>query len=121
VPAAQKGALIIDRRSSVRESLRSKILESTGSSVDVAGSVADAVKHLMHSKYTMIFVDLDLLRGSLFDCMQTLKPRPITIGMASAREVEFGEEASLLHAVIEKPADLDRIAHVAAAILNASA
>jgi DNA-binding NtrC family response regulator len=119
VPAAQKGALIIDRRSSVRESLRSKILESTGSSVDVAGSVADAVKHLMHSKYTLIFVDLDLLRGSLFDCMQTLKPRPITIGMASATELNLGEEGSLLHAVIQKPDDLERIAQVAAGILNA--
>lgn len=121
MPAAQRGALIIDRRSSVRESLRSKILESSGASVDVAASVADAVKHLMHSHYKLIFVDLDLLHGSLVDCMQTLKPMPITIGMASATELNLGEEAGLLHAVIRKPADLDRIAHVAANILNASA
>jgi DNA-binding NtrC family response regulator len=121
VPAAQKGALIIDRRSSVRESLRSKILESSGASVDVAGSVADSVKHLMRSKYTMIFVDLDMLHGSLVDCMRTLKPTPITIGMAGPTELDLAEVASLLHAVIRKPADLDRIAHVAANILNAQA
>ena len=119
MPAARKGALIIDRRSSVRESLRSKIVESSGASVDVANSVADSVKHLMHSKYTLILVDLELLQGSLVDCMRTLKPTPITIGMASTPEIKLAEEAGLLHAVIRKPDDLDRIAHVAASILTA--
>jgi DNA-binding NtrC family response regulator len=120
VPAALKGALIIDQRSSVRESLRSKIVESSGATVDVANSVADSVKHLMHSKYTLIFVDLDLLHGSLADCMRTLKPTPITIGMANDSEIDVAEVATLLHAVIRKPDDLDRIAHVAAGILSAS-
>jgi DNA-binding NtrC family response regulator len=121
VPAARRGALIIDRRSSVRESLRSKILESSDASVDVAVSVADSVKHLMRSSYIVIFVDLDLLHGSLIDCMRTLKPTPITIGMTSATEPDLAEAAPLLHAVVRKPADLDRIAHVAAGILQASA
>ena len=121
MPAARRG-LIIDGRSSVRESLRSKILESApGTSVDVAASVADSVKHLMRSKYTLIFVDLELLHGSLADCIRTLKPMPITIGMAEAGELDLEDVAALLHAVIRKPADLDRIAHVAAGILTASA
>jgi DNA-binding NtrC family response regulator len=121
VSAARRGALIIDRRSSVRESLRSKILESADVPVDVAAGVADSVKRLMEAKYALIFVDLDLLHGSLVDCMRTLKPTPITIGMTSEPEPDLAEAAPLLHAVVRKPADLDRIAHVAVNILQASA
>src|ERR1700682_1883730 len=97
VPAARRGALIIDRQPSVRESLRSKILESADVAVDVAGSIAESVKHLMGAKYILIFVDLDLLHGSLVDCMRTLNPTPITIGLTSEPEPDLAEAAPLLH------------------------
>jgi DNA-binding response OmpR family regulator len=111
--------LIVDDESSIRDSLQSKIRESSTATVDVAGNAADGVKHLMREKYALIFVDLGLIGGSFADCVRSLRPQPITIGMTAASDFEIDvRDAGLIHAVIRKPADLERIAHVAAGILQ---
>ena len=118
IPARSR-ALIVDDESSICDSLQMKIRQSSAATVDVAGSAADGVKHLMRAKYALIFVDLDLIRGSFGDCVRSIRPQPITIGMTAAADFEIDvRDASLVHAVIRKPADLERIANVAVGILQ---
>ena len=118
IPARSR-ALIVDDESSTRDSLQSKIRQSSTATVDVAGNAADGVKHLMRAKYALIFVDLDLIRGSFADCVRSISPQPITIGMTAAADFEIdARDAGLIHAVIRKPADLERIANVALGILQ---
>src|SRR5438128_8405275 len=96
-----------------------KIRESSTATVDVAGSAADGVKHLMRAKYALIFIDLELLPGHFAECVQAISPRPITIGMSAAADFQIDvRDAGLIHAVIRKPDDLERIANVAAGILQ---
>jgi DNA-binding NtrC family response regulator len=112
-------ALIVDDESSTRDSLQSKIRQASTATVDVAGNAADGVKHLMRAKYALIFVDLDLIRGSFGDCVRSIRPQPITIGMTAAADFEIDvRDAGLIHAVVRKPADLERIANVAVGILQ---
>jgi DNA-binding NtrC family response regulator len=112
-------ALIVDDESSTRDSLQSKIRQESTATVDVAGNAADGVKHLMGAKYALIFVDLDLIRGSFGDCVRSIRPQPITIGMTAAADFEIDvRDAALVHAVIRKPEDLERIANVAVGILQ---
>lgn len=112
-------ALIVDDESSTRDSLQSKIRQASSATVDVAGDAADGVEHLMRAKYSLIFVDLDLIVGSFADCVRSIRPQPITIGMTAAADFQIDiRDAGLIHAVIHKPADLERIANVTVGILQ---